>query len=427
VQLAVGAPVEPLALRAEAGACLEVTLHNKLIDQAMDNDNNLLFSCEEILAGSGECDMATLEPLFDTEEAQDALDQGLLLAQADGTPVPGVMPEDILNNIVFDQVPDLAGWQDVFWVVNRDLFNLGQRPAEMHFFNNNLIRPSDHVGLHASDHVGLHAQLVEYDASRDDGLIVGGNTQMPLARPGGQKTYRYYAGDLRSEPVGGDFELVATPVEFGASNLLSADRVKQPQKGLFGALVIEPAGATVDETTLVADGQANEAVTPLATRLTRAQVTVTSTAGEAGSGGTYREALAIGHKITNLRWKDGTAIANVNQGELGREGAEDSGHAGFNYGMEPSWFRFKLAPDAPFGNAGTPNSYGSIPNVHAFYANGLAAGEPNSVPLIDGGGEPGARYTDVRTERRLRGPRRHLHPARPRVAARSVRLHRLYH
>ena len=43
--------------------------------------------------------------------------------------------------------------------------------------------------------------------------------------------------------------------------------------------------------------------------------------------------------------------------------------AGFNYGMEPSWFRFKLPPDVPFGNAGTPNSYGSIPNVQAMYAN----------------------------------------------------------
>ena len=64
-----------------------------------------------------------------------------------------------------------------------------------------------------------------------------------------------------------------------------------------------------------------------------------------------------------MRWKDGTAIANIHQGELGREGAEDSGHAGFNYGMEPSWFRFKLPPDVPFGNAGTPNSFGSIPNV----------------------------------------------------------------
>jgi hypothetical protein len=118
--------------------------------------------------------------------------------------------------------------------------------------------------------------------------------------------------------------------------------------------------------------------------MTRAQVNVTSPAGFAGSGGNYREGLVIGHKITNLRWKDGTAIANVDQNELGREGAEDSGHAGFNYATEAPWFRFKLPPDVPFGNAGTPDSYGSIPNAHAMYANALAAGEPNSIPAIPG-------------------------------------------
>jgi hypothetical protein len=121
-----------------------------------------------------------------------------------------------------------------------------------------------------------------------------------------------------------------------------------------------------------------------ATRLTRAQVTVTAPAGAAGSGGTYREGLVIGHKITNLRWADGSTVINVNQGELGREGAEDSGHAGFNYATEPSWFRFKLAPDVPFGNAGTPNSFGSIPNAHAMYSNNLVAGEPNTIPAIAG-------------------------------------------
>jgi hypothetical protein len=178
-------------------------------------------------------------------------------------------------------------------------------------------------------------------------------------------------------------------MEFGGTNLLSTDRVKQPQKGLFGALVIEPPGAAwpdaLDKIEQVADGQANEALTPLKTRGTRAQVTVTSEPDDAGSGGIFREALVISHRIANLRWADGSAIPNIHQGELGREGAEDSGHAGFNYGMEPSWFRFGLAPDADFGNAGTPNSFGSIPNVHAFYSNALVSGEPNAVPDIPGG------------------------------------------
>jgi hypothetical protein len=327
VRLADTAPVEPLVLRANAGDCIEVTLRNRLPEEA----------------------------------------------------------------------PDLAGWQDMMWVVNRDLFRAA-RPPEMHFFNNNLIRPSSHVGL--------HPQLVEYDVTRADGTLVGNNLveNGQLAPPGGETTYRWYAGDIDyvsddvSPPM---YTIVATPVEFGGVNLLSADRIKQPQKGLFGALVIEPAGATYPDTLAELDAAGLQQDVPdgqgsgNATRLTRAQVTVTSDLGGAGSGGTYREALAIGHKIANIRWKDGSAVINVNQGELGREGAEDSGNAGFNYAMEPAWFRFKLPPNVPFGNAGTPNSDGSIPNVHALYANDLVAGELNSIPAIPGVSAAGDPVTPV--------------------------------
>jgi hypothetical protein len=296
--------------------------------------------------------------------------------------------EVTLRNRLPEVAPDLAGWQSMMWAVTRRIENAGTG-AEMYFFDNNLIRPSSHVGL--------HAQLVEYDASRDDGLPVGGNATGGLtAEPGGAKVFQFYAGNLRHDRLSAnEFEIVATPVEFGGTNLLSADRIKQPQKGLFGALVIEPADATYPDALAdleqVPDGQGSGSDT----RKTRAQVTVTSPEGDAGSGGTYREALVIGHKIANIRWADGSAIRNVHQGEFGVEGAEDNGHAGFNYAMEPSWFRFKLPPDAPFGNAGMPASYGSLPNVHAFFANGLVASEPNAIPAIPGVSAAGDPQTPV--------------------------------
>jgi hypothetical protein len=361
VKLKADAPVEPLVMRANAGDCIEVVLRNRL-------------------------------------------------------------PGDLNANGFFDDMPDLAGFQDMMWVVNRELgvpgvdmdgkIIAGARGNEVDFFNNNLIRPSSHVGL--------HPQLVAYDVNQHDGVQVGGTDdfgeEFQLAPPGGSKFYRWYAGDIRFEDApaeacesggggrggggrgGGNdkgvakcVELIHTPVEFGGTNLLSADRVKQPQKGLFGALVIEPEDAchpdsepsatcTPPALDLVADGQGTGA----ATRKTRAQADISSPAGLAGSGGDYREALAIGHKIANLRWQDGTPIRNVNQLELGREGAEDSGHAGFNYGMEPPWFRFLVPPDVPFGNAGTPGSYGAIPNAHAMYANQLVTGDPNNNHLPDG-------------------------------------------
>jgi hypothetical protein len=63
--------------------------------------------------------------------------------------------------------------------------------------------------------------------------------------------------------------------------------------------------------------------------------------------------------------------------------------------MEPSWFRFMLPPDVPFGNAGTPDSYGAIPNAHAMYANNLVVGEPNTIPQIAGVSELGDPVTPV--------------------------------
>jgi len=360
------APVEPLVLRANAGDCIDVTLRNRLVnEQAVTTDTG-----EKLFYSSG-------APVFAD------LGKNRTFYKADLTTVVE------RNNVTFDLPPDLAGWQDMMWMATRHIQGAGVN-AEMHFFNNNLIRPGSYAGL--------HPQLVEYDASRDDGIAVGRN-QPQIAAPGGTATMKFYAGDISYVPVATGckgknkrcFEIVDTPIEFGASNLLSADRIKQPQKGLFGALVIEPQGAIVTEDTVIADGQG----TGSATRPTRTQVSVSAPSGDAGSGGDYREGLAIGHKITNLRWKDGSAIKNIHQGELGREGAEDSGHAGFNYGMEPSWFRFQLPPNVPFGNAGTPDSFGSIPNVHALFANGLVAGEPNAIPAIPGVSAAGDPQTPV--------------------------------
>jgi hypothetical protein len=383
VKLKADAPVEPLVLRANAGDCIEVTLHNKLVQQAVADvgmGEEWVYSCEDDPALEGyQCLSDTLTHLFATDQASDDLDAELIHVTASG----GIVQYKDVNGTVVknadiqfdDRMPDLAGWQDMMWGVTRRIQDrMTPTPVddEMHFFNNNLIRPSAYVGL--------HPQLVEYDASRDDGVLVGSNNQDTLAKPGGKTSYTWYAGDLTHNLTNRGIEIVATPIEFGATNLLSADRIKQPQKGMFGALAIEPAGSTYGIDTMVPDGQGSGA----AERPTRAQMWINAPAGDAGSGGTYREALAMGHKIANLRWKDGSAIKNINQGELGREGAEDSGHAGFNYGMEPSWFRFELPPNVPFGNAGTPDSYGSIPNVQAMYANNLVKDQPNSYP----GGDP---------------------------------------
>jgi len=366
------APVEPLVIRANAGDCIEIQLRNRLVTrQGVTKDG------EKVFYGDG-------RPAMHDDGKGDLY---YVVGPA------GEQVEVLLADIEFFRPPDLSGWQDMMWGVTRRVQD-NDSPHdpvddEMYFFNNNLIAPSGYAGI--------HTQLVEYDASRDDGLWVGKN-QPQIATPGGSANGRYYAGHLEYVPRpdldkrnSRALEIVPTPIEFGGSNLLSADRIKQPQKGLFGALVIEPKDAKVDATTMVPDGQGKGSDM----RETRIQATVTAETPAdypAGSGGTYREALAIGHKIGNIRWKDGRAIKNLHQGELGREGAEDSGHAGFNYGMEPSWFRFQLPPDVPFGAAkkdpnGNPvndKTFGSVPNPQAMYSNKLVKDRPNAVPFIDG-------------------------------------------
>ena len=90
-----------------------------------------------------------------------------------------------------------------------------------------------------SSRVGLHPQLPTFDASTSDGFNVGANP-VQTAEPGRSVTYTWYAGniDVRN-PVD-----PYVPIEFGASNLLPSDVVNHYQHGLFGALVIEPEGAT---------------------------------------------------------------------------------------------------------------------------------------------------------------------------------------
>jgi hypothetical protein len=359
VKLRPQAPVEPLVIRANAGDCIDVQLRNRLVTRQAVHK----VSREKVYMSDG-------KPAMYYE------DKGVSYHLGSGSG-----PQVALGDIEFTLPPDLAGWQDLMWGVTRRVQDNGTagNPVDdqMYFFNNNLIAPSVYAGI--------HAQLVEYDASRDDGLWVGRN-QSQLAKPGGASNARFYAGHIEyvREPSADKrnsraMRIEATPVEFGGSNLLSADRLKQPQKGLFGALVIEPVGAEVTADTMVWDGQGSGNMK----RETRAQATVVAPEGGAESGGTYRETLAIGHKIGNIRWSDGRAIRNIVQADLGVEGAEDSGQAGFNYGMEPSWFRFKLPPDVPFGNAKTPNSFGSIPNPQAMYSNLLVQGEPNSYPNDD--------------------------------------------
>ncbi|HKI00570.1 MAG TPA: copper oxidase [Thermoanaerobaculia bacterium] len=209
-----------------------------------------------------------------------------------------------------------------------DLDGYNTLPMIVENFNANDIRPSSNVGL--------HPQLVYYDVSRFDGTMVGRNKDQ-LVKPGQFATYEWYAGDAF---VNEDGTITATPIELGATNLISSDRIEHASKGAIGALIIEPK-----------DGFINE-YNPSR----RAEATING-----GSEGGFREFVLIYQNDVNMRTDQSLGrvcfpndpIPGAGQGwpveNLGcEEDPEDSGQKAINYTTEPLWKRMQHPPGTPF-------------------------------------------------------------------------------
>lgn len=92
----------------------------------------------------------------------------------------------------------------------------------------------------ASQEVGLHPQLLSYDVGQYDGSHVGFNAgDQTLSQGDGTVSYEWYAGEWNQ--VGDTY--IPQPVEFGSVLLSSPDPLEQYISGLFGAMIIEPAGS----------------------------------------------------------------------------------------------------------------------------------------------------------------------------------------
>jgi hypothetical protein len=240
--------------------------------------------------------------------------------------------EVTLFNKLPTDVPDLAGWNTL--------------PMIVEGFNANQVKPSNQVGL--------HPQLVAYDVVSSDGANVGfnvvGNPESytpdgrQTAQPGESVKYKWYAGDIRMNGT----TKVATPVEFGATNLISSDPIKHSNKGAIGSLIIEPQGATWIE-------DANS----------RSQATVSKS-----DGTSFREFVLQFQTDINMRRSelsgDAAAVPNV----AGEEDPEDSGQKALNYRSEPMWKRLGYEPDLP------------LEQTRAFdYTNSLSNAQVNGDPV----------------------------------------------
>jgi hypothetical protein len=219
-----------------------------------------------------------------------------------------------------------------------DLNGFNELPMTVEGFNNNDIVPSPYVGL--------HPQLLYYDVSRYDAANVGVNATQTVP-PGQSKTYEWYAGDITINPDG---TVKATPIEFGATNLISSDRIEHAGKGAFGSLIIEPANATWKEGPCL-----SSSLSAVCTR-TSADVYLQSSFTGALTFA-YREFVAMFQNDVNLRTEVelpplcgvptggvvpgfGAPIENL----ACEDDPEDSGAKAVNYRTEPLWKRMQFPP-----------------------------------------------------------------------------------
>jgi hypothetical protein len=329
-----------------------------------------------------------LTPAPTTKQEQDACKKGVtnlacpVVLAADRPIEPLVLRakageciETTLRNRLPADAPELASLNTILGIVKRDRFD----PRGSTTFQPNLVQTSSFAGL--------HPQLVAYDVSRADGTIVGNNefntndtNKGGVAGPGMYTVVRWYAGDLTATRANGAFSLTPTPIEFGGANLQPADKIKQGAKSLVGALVIEPQNASWKEDTLVLDRQDGQG-----TRQTRTQATVCP-AGEASctldAPGAFRDFSVVLTKSNTQYYADSKPVQHLEG--MGVEGVpedtEDTTTMALNYGIEPMWFRFGLAPHAPFGN--TDGGYGGVADAHRAFSNALTGGQDPVTPVL---------------------------------------------
>jgi hypothetical protein len=265
--------------------------------------------------------------------------------------------------------------------------------------------------------VGFHPALVAYDVTTNDGTVVGLNdNSKTLADTENQNVvkYRWYAGDISLTPDRGNgYGIVRTPIEFGGINLMPADKIKQGQKGLVGALVIEPAGSTWNDESCdrnptapcssnleqVIDHQ--QETVPNKPRYTRLMTEIKpAKAGE----GAFRDFVTVVQKGLTQLYGDGKPVEGLAAvdpldaepgpnnkpvpGEAVTEDTEDAGAIAINYGSDPLWFRYGLPPNLPLNGPLDPNdltkitSFRNVPNAHEAYSNKLAGNVDPAVPVL---------------------------------------------
>jgi manganese oxidase len=214
--------------------------------------------------------------------------------------------------------------------------------------------PATALQLKPSREVGLHPQLLSYDAATSNGINIGYNTKNQVATVGGAPAqYQWYAGTIERDQTG---KLQYTPVEFGSLNLMPSDPLLQHINGLYGAMVIEPAG--VDDTKITCDGKdangnpiqvsCGPLVDTTTTVLSRASANITVPGGKP-----FREFVVM--MTEDLKVGNASGQSTI---------------SAINYRTEPTYYRFGNPNPDTFNTTNGDN--------HCSLANGLVNADPQT-------------------------------------------------
>ena len=167
--------------------------------------------------------------------------------------------------------------------------------------------------------------------------------------------------------------LVATPVEFGGSNLMPADKIKQGMKSLVGQLVVEPAGSTWNELTDDAAGRQTATVCPNGA----ANCTMNAT-------GSFRDFSTVITKGLTQYYALSEPVEHMNgEGIVGLpEDSQENSAMAINYGIDPLWFRLGILPNSAFGNALTPDSFGELAQFDLFSNGAITPAADPATPVF---------------------------------------------
>jgi hypothetical protein len=273
-----------------------------------------------------------------------------------------------LSNKLPANMPEMPGYNALPPIVDK-----GNAGGGKVTFNANDLTPSSLVGL--------HAQLLAYDVRLSDGFAGGANEGDELVAPDETEVYTWYAGDVTATNMGpGQYELAATPIEFGTASLVPADRIKGSSKGMVGAIIVEP-----QDSCWVTDAG------------TRAQASVWKGAGLSGEcvepAGDYsfRDLVTVMQNDISLRYGNGRcdpearrsqidemvcAVPNIaGEGPGVPEDPQDTGQKAINYRNEALWFRLGIAPNTPFGQIHRDTTL--EPLIPLAFSNSLDIGDGN--------------------------------------------------